>query len=297
MQGVSRGLPRGEIGLRLTLDEQLYVLAKLGQNPGAVYMKRRRYGCEVLRLQDVLHPTRTILAVRGCVTDRKTRCCGAGTPFISRERGSSVLLTCTTRCLERTLTQEAFCARVRDSSRCRVRLDIQPQTTTRQACALNASRRARALSRRATEDTGRSPRRHVSQRWDGGGVVQMPVLYKHGSYQELEHRLTEMRDTHPVERWHVLERYVRGASHRRMVVPSRKTRQGRVPELPPRSELRIQGEVLEKGLMVVYCYVWSEQVEPHLVDRGMDILADKMYRGDTTRLTLPKPFLDRLVFA
>ena len=32
-----------DIGLRLTLDEQLYVLTKLGQGAGKAYMERRRY--------------------------------------------------------------------------------------------------------------------------------------------------------------------------------------------------------------------------------------------------------------
>ena len=31
------------IGLKLTLDEQLYVLTKLGQGAGKAYMERRRY--------------------------------------------------------------------------------------------------------------------------------------------------------------------------------------------------------------------------------------------------------------
>jgi 5-methylcytosine-specific restriction endonuclease McrA len=33
----------GRIGLRLTLDERLYVLTKLGQNPGTAYLEKRRY--------------------------------------------------------------------------------------------------------------------------------------------------------------------------------------------------------------------------------------------------------------
>jgi hypothetical protein len=34
----------GNITLRINLDERLYVLTKLGQNPGTVYLEKRRYG-------------------------------------------------------------------------------------------------------------------------------------------------------------------------------------------------------------------------------------------------------------
>ena len=131
---------------------------------------------------------------------------------------------------------------------------------------------------------------------DGGGAIQMPVLYKHGSYSELERRLAEMREgVWRREWWHASQRYRYGDPHRRLVVRSRKTRQGRVPELPPRAELRIQGETIGGGLMVVYCYVWSERVEPQVASAGIDRLVALMYGGDTTRLTLPHPFLDRLL--
>jgi hypothetical protein len=130
---------------------------------------------------------------------------------------------------------------------------------------------------------------------DGNGVIQMPVLYKHGSYQELERCLVEMRETHRQERWHLMQRYVWGDPRKRLIVQSRKTRQGRVPMLPPNAELRIQHETLNKGLMVVYCYTWADEVDPRLVERGIAILTSKMYGGDTSRLELPKPFLDRLL--
>lgn len=123
----------------------------------------------------------------------------------------------------------------------------------------------------------------------------MPVLYHHGSYQELERCLREMRERYRTAWWHTSMRYRWGDPHKRLVVPSRKTRQGRVPLLPERTELRIQGETLDKGLMVVWCYEWAEEVNPQMVDRGLDILTSLMYGGEWWRLTLPKPFLDRLV--
>jgi 5-methylcytosine-specific restriction endonuclease McrA len=39
-----RDYHEARIGIRLTLDERLYVLTKLGQNPGTVYLEKRRYG-------------------------------------------------------------------------------------------------------------------------------------------------------------------------------------------------------------------------------------------------------------
>ena len=94
-----------------------------------------------------------------------------------------------------------------------------------------------------------------------GGVIQMPVLYHHGSYSELERCLGKMRDRYRQHWWHTSMRYRWGDPHKRMVVPSRKTRQGRIPLLPERTELRIQGETLDKGLMVVWCYEWAEEVD------------------------------------
>jgi 5-methylcytosine-specific restriction endonuclease McrA len=38
-----RDYHEARIGLRITLDERLYVLTKLGQQPGLVYLERRRY--------------------------------------------------------------------------------------------------------------------------------------------------------------------------------------------------------------------------------------------------------------
>src|SRR6187401_2180444 len=102
----------------------------------------------------------------------------------------------------------------------------------------------------------------------GGGVIQMPVLYHHGSYQELERCLGELREGQRQLWWHLSMRYRWGNPNTRLIVHSRKTRQGRTPLLPERSELRIQGETLERGLMVVHCYTWSDEVKPTLVDAG-----------------------------
>ena len=123
----------------------------------------------------------------------------------------------------------------------------------------------------------------------------MPVLYKHGSYKELERCLSQMRERYRRQWWHTSMRYRWGDPDKRLVVTSRKTRQGRVPVLPERAELRIQGETLDKGLMVVHCYVWGEEVDQHQANVGVALLTEMMYGGDTTRLTLPMPFLDRLL--
>ncbi len=130
----------------------------------------------------------------------------------------------------------------------------------------------------------------------GGGVIQMPALYHHGSYQELERCLGEMYYTDPTLRWHLLERYIKG-DVKFMKVPSRKTRQGRHPLMPPGTELRIQIETVENGMVWVQYYTWNAKVDPALVTAGVDRLTDLMYGGEWWRLTLPKPFLERLAVA
>jgi hypothetical protein len=122
----------------------------------------------------------------------------------------------------------------------------------------------------------------------------MPVLYNHGSYQELERCLGVMRDRYRQQWWHLSMRYRWGDPDHTVVVQSKKTRQGRVPVLPERSELRIQGETLGKGLMVVTVYTWDERVQPTLVSQGIDVLTSLMYGGQWWRLTLPKPFMERV---
>ena len=132
-------------------------------------------------------------------------------------------------------------------------------------------------------------------RTTGGGVTLMPVLYNHGSYQELERCLGVMRDNGARQQWwHLSMRYSWGDPDHTVVVQSRKTRQGRVPVLPDRSELRIQGETLDRGLMVVTVYTWDERVQPTLVSQGIDVLTSLMYGGQWWRLTLPKPFMERV---
>jgi hypothetical protein len=134
----------------------------------------------------------------------------------------------------------------------------------------------------------------------GGGVIQMSVLYKHGSYQELEERLWEMRDNGLRRLWWNLCARYRWGSVIRQPLPSIKTRQGRKPVLPPRSELRITGETLGTSvggpvLMVVQYYQWPDSVEPRYVDAGIDHLLQSMHGGDTSKITLPKEFMERLM--
>ena len=130
---------------------------------------------------------------------------------------------------------------------------------------------------------------------DGGGVRLMPSTYRDGSYSELEARLREMRDGgQRSEWWHVSMRYRWGTVHR-MVTRTRKTAKGRIPVLPPRSELLIAGETIGGGLQVVQCYIWSGAVDDRLVRAGVDALVTLMYDGDTTKLRLPKPFLERML--
>lgn len=133
--------------------------------------------------------------------------------------------------------------------------------------------------------------------WDwrsgGGGVIRMPTLWRDGSYQELERCLSEMRERSRVQWWHLSMRYRWGWETLRPV-RTRKTKHGREPELPPRSELLITGaSVPGSTLVLVKLYVWSEEVKPTHVEEGVDWLVKEMYGGDTSRLTLPQPLLYR----
>lgn len=136
---------------------------------------------------------------------------------------------------------------------------------------------------------------------EGGGVRLMPSTYTQGSYPELERRLREMRDSQRWRRewWHTSSRYLWG-SYRWLKVPYRKTAKGPQPWIPDYAEERIQGDVVQvrrnghiENYMWVKCYVWSDQASLSLAREGVSRLVATMYQGDTTRLRLPKPFLDR----
>lgn len=134
---------------------------------------------------------------------------------------------------------------------------------------------------------------------NGVGVIQMPSLYQQGSYQELECRLAEMRDSEWRPYWWHLSMRYRWGSIVRIPVPSRKTHKGRVPILPPRSELLIQGETLaaEQGevRMLVQLYSWSEEVELEKVEVGLTRLLATMYGGNTSKVQLPLVLLYQLL--
>lgn len=133
--------------------------------------------------------------------------------------------------------------------------------------------------------------------WDprsnGNGVIRMPSLYREGSYAELEARMRDLRDAHKFLWTNVNRRYSYDTwvPRERHVVRSRRTVKGRVPDLPPRSELVIQGEVIPNtgGLMEVYVYAWSIHTDQKAADRGVKCLTESMYEGDTSRITVPLP--------
>lgn len=135
-----------------------------------------------------------------------------------------------------------------------------------------------------------------------GGVRMMPPAYRLHSYPELEIRLREMREG-PWRRewWHVSQRYLWGYTTW-LKVPYARTVKGPRPQLPPRAEERIQGETHRivvgdqvRHVMWVKCYRWSDEANPLMVKAGVLRLVDIMYDGDTQRLSLPKPFLHRML--
>jgi hypothetical protein len=143
---------------------------------------------------------------------------------------------------------------------------------------------------------------HDTAPWtSGGGVRMMPGTYSLYSYPELEHRMRQMATSMKQEWWHTSARYWWG-NERWLKVPYRRTTKGPVPILPSRCEERIQGEVIRiefgaqvQHAMQVKCYVWSDAVDEKLVVRGIERLVTTMYDGDTTRLSLPEPFLWRML--
>jgi hypothetical protein len=130
----------------------------------------------------------------------------------------------------------------------------------------------------------------------------MPATYSLHSYPELEWRMREMANSNMrPEWWHVSARFWWGTECW-YKVPYRRTLKGPTPVLPPRSEELIQGEVtrIEVGTQVhhvmwVKCYTWGREVDDQRVSRGVAQLVATMYGGDTTRLSLPNPFLWRML--
>lgn len=137
---------------------------------------------------------------------------------------------------------------------------------------------------------------------DGTGVRMMPGTYSLHSYPELEARMREMRDGDMRPQWwHVSSRYLWGKMTW-LRVPYRRTVKGNMPLLPGRTEELIQGPITRLELpggvehtMWVKCYVWGAEVNPLAVSEGVDYLVTHMYEGDTTKLSLPDPFLWRML--
>lgn len=131
--------------------------------------------------------------------------------------------------------------------------------------------------------------------WSGGGGDGwggMPRTYNEGSYKELERCLWLMREEVKPLWLHTTGRYLHGNEHT-IFVRSRKTAKGRVPVLPNNAESLITVSWTGSELMQVKVYTWSTTVEPRLCERGVDWLLATMYRGDTSRIQLPRDFMAR----
>jgi len=135
--------------------------------------------------------------------------------------------------------------------------------------------------------------------WDArsgsGGVLLMPSPYHEGSYAELERRLAAMRD-HPRQRtywWHLSHRYRWGITHREHL-PYRSTRQGPRPRLRPCTELVSAGPTQGKHMACIV-YEWRPEVQPLLVETGIDLLLATMHAGNPARIRLPQAAWERLL--
>jgi hypothetical protein len=137
--------------------------------------------------------------------------------------------------------------------------------------------------------------KEAQEDWGGGGGEGwggMPSTYNEGSYKELERCLWLMREHAKNLWWHTTMRYRYGVESV-VLLPSRKTIKGRVAKAPPCTEVLIWDKWMEGPFIQAKVYTWSTAVEPRYCEAGIDWLIATMYNGDTARIHLPKPFLDR----
>lgn len=127
----------------------------------------------------------------------------------------------------------------------------------------------------------------------GEGPRLMPSLYHEGSYQELEHRLAEMRDN-PAQRtnwWHLCQRY-RWGTLERTTLTYTVTRQGRRPHLPANTELIHQGNATAGHPPRINVTLYRHPpTDPDRINAALDHLATTMHGGNTTRIRLPLSLL------
>jgi hypothetical protein len=129
--------------------------------------------------------------------------------------------------------------------------------------------------------------------WDtrsnGGGPKLMPRMYHQGSYAELESAMHQLRDTNRRLWWHTANRYL-WTTPRIATITVHRTRQGPMPHPPPHTEVDL---VLRMGNRTATARLntWAPTTNPELTQQGIAALAELMYRGDTSRITLPPDLL------
>ena len=151
--------------------------------------------------------------------------------------------------------------------------------------------------------------------WDArsssGGALLMPSMWHEGSYAELERCLVLMREggeywlewqgAHPVATlkppqrrlwWHMVMRF-RYGSIRTVTVALRRTRLGPELVLPPRCELVAGDAVLGTKNALARVYLWSDNVDENLAQRGVRELVLLMHGGCHERIQLPVSVLQR----
>jgi hypothetical protein len=126
------------------------------------------------------------------------------------------------------------------------------------------------------------------------GIELMSSMWNEGSYQELEDRLTELREQQRQLWWHVCYRYRFGETRMMLALVNRK-RGGDTFHLPKRTELVAGGPSVGSRHALCRVYQWSEQVRPELVTEGVDVLTASMYDGREDRIWLPAVVYDRLM--
>lgn len=135
--------------------------------------------------------------------------------------------------------------------------------------------------------------------WDSrsngnGGPILMPSLYHDGSYDELEKRLAEMRESAATKLtwWHTTRRW-RYVVEVGMLV--KVVRRARGPELmlPPRCELMTGTSISGDGWAKVTVRRWHELVDEGRAWEGVEHLKARMHGGDVEQIRLPDPLLRR----
>lgn len=129
----------------------------------------------------------------------------------------------------------------------------------------------------------------------GSGVILMPSQYHEGSYQELERRLVELRESERRRLWHHASLRYRWGVERTIVAPVIRRKKGPEYRLPQFCELIAGGPAVGSRQAVARVYRWSEDVDEQAAAEGITALTELMFDGEYDRIVLPMIVLRRVL--